>query len=172
MSQEHCPTCGRPLKAGTKSFGRFPAELFLTAVSCSRDAHVEWKTNRADPKSPTEKKYLTHVVFSDDLRKAGLTTKYARLGDLKLWGLLTQDPNHWHQGIYQLTSLAGEFLSGVALIPKKLHVSGGIVLRASEEKISLKDALGGRWEEVAHWIQDWRKKHGAEDEESGQGRLF
>lgn len=169
--EAHCPTCGRKLVAGTKSFDGFMANLFILAVRVSKDTTVEWKADRADPRSSTRKEFMKDVVLSKDIRNSAHATRYARLGDLKLWGLLRQEPGHWHQGIYQLTDLAKEFLQDTATIPRRLLVSGGKMLQASQEQISLEAALGSKWNEIAHWIQDWRKKH-TTDEGTRPGELF
>ncbi len=166
---ETCPTCGHRIKVGVKTFEGFMAHLFIVAVKLSKDAEVEWRADRADAKSRVKKAFLRDVVFSKDVRDAGYATRYARLGDLKYWGLLRQDPEHWHQGIYQLTDLAMDFLSGLATVPKRLKVTGGKVLEVSEEQIDLRSALGGKWNEIADWITDWRRRH---VEEGGQGMLF
>ncbi|MBI4370395.1 MAG: hypothetical protein HY547_09225 [Elusimicrobia bacterium] len=164
-----CPACGHRLKAGVKVFEGFMARLFVQAARLSKDATVEWRADRADAKSELKKAYLSDVVFSKDLREAGFATRYARLGDLKYWRLLKQEPEWWHQGIYQITDLAKNFLSGIASVPKQLKVGGGKVFEESEERIYLQSALGNRWNEIADWISDWRKKRA---NEGGQGLLF
>lgn len=167
--EEACPTCGRKLRTGVKVFEGFMANLFIAAVKLSKSAEVEWRADRADSKSPLRKAFLRGVVLSRDVRDAGFATRYARLADLKYWGLLKQESEWWHQGVYQLTDLAKDFLAGLAAVPKRLKVANGKVLEASEEKIDLRSALGERWNEIADWITDWRRKHA---DEGGQGTLF
>lgn len=166
---ETCPTCGQKVKVGVKVFEGFMANLFIAAVKLSRDSEVQWRADRADSKSELRKAFLRDVVFSKDLRDAGFATRYARLGDLKYWGLLHQDPEWWHQGIYQLTDAAKEFLCGRGSVSKRLRVAGGRVLEESEERIDLRAALGGKWNEIADWITDWRRTN---TEDDGQGTLF
>ncbi|MBI4063493.1 MAG: hypothetical protein HY401_04240 [Elusimicrobia bacterium] len=155
---EVCPTCGHKFQAGVKVFEGFMARLFVQAVRLSKDATVEWRADRADARSELKKAFLRDVVFSKDLREAGFATRYARIGDLKYWGLLQQEPGHWHAGIYQLTPLAKAFLTGQATIPKRVKVGGGKVLETSQEQIDLKTALGKKWNEIADWISEWREK--------------
>lgn len=164
---EICPTCGRKLKAGVKSLDRFMTLLFIASIKLSKHTTVKWRADRADSKSPIKSAFLRDVVFSKDIRNAGFTTRYARLGDLKYWHLLEQDPEHWHQGIYQVTDLGKKFLNGEIAVPKQLKVSNGRILETSQERVDIKTALGSKWNEIGDWISDWRKEHADANDEQG-----
>lgn len=144
---------------GKKVFEGFMAALFVTCYKNASDREIQYFVDRADASKGKITIWAERIVTSKDLRKTWTRTGYQRMADLTLWGLLYQDPAWWHQGIYQLTELAENFLRGVAVIPKEIIVSQKNVLEQSDSKISLIDALRGpRYEGCCEWIRDWREK--------------
>ena len=160
-----CPHCGKTIdkKAGVKVFEGFMSQLFVLAVQKSRNRTVAYKYKIDDKTSETRQGFFTDIVTSEDFRKAGFTTRYVRLGDLKYWGLLVQRPEFWHQGIYQVTILAKRFLIGLESVSREVTVSGGIVVGQGEDRIGLKTAFKGEWNTISDWIQEWRKTQHIED---------
>lgn len=144
---------------GNKVFEGYMARLFLEAVKRARLQIVTWRTDRADKDSGYRTETLEDIVLSSDIAKELSAPQYARFGDLKYWGLLYQLPGWWHQGIYVLTRTAKRFLSGNVTISREVTVEKGILMSQGNEQISLQQALGKSWNDVADWIADWRKEH-------------
>lgn len=133
------------------------ARLFIESVKRARRQTVTWRTDRADKDSKFRTETLDDVVLSSDIAKDLSATQYTRFGDLKYWDLLYQRPEWWHQGIYVLTGTAKRFLSENVTVSREVTIEKGRVVHSSEEQVSLRQALGKDWNEIADWISDWRK---------------
>lgn len=153
-----CPTCGKP-QYGTKQFERFMANLLRLCITNSSIQEVSWREKRDEKHSVIITETLPDIVLSKSIRDAGYATRYARMGDLTYWGLLSQRKEWWHQGIYQITTKAKDFVLGKISIPESVIVSKGSVLSISDIPITYKAACGKQWNEIADWINDWRGKH-------------
>ena len=140
-----CLHCKHKRKPGMKQFEGFMARLFIDMVKLSKDARMKGIEYRG-------------LVRSEDIREQIGATRYARIGDLKYWGLIRQEKEWWHYGIYQLTDLAYLFMKG-ARIAQKVYVAKGITIQKSPETISLQEALGKQWNTIAGWIGDWRNRY-------------
>ena len=152
-----CELCGRKITEGTRVFEGYMARLFIASVKDARDMTVEWSCDRADKKAGKVSAFLRDVVLSDTMRQAGQATQYTRLGDLKHWGLLSQAPEHWHQGIYQVTDFGKSFLRGEVKIPKRVVIRNGkVVSEDKSDMVDIETALRDKWNEIADWITDWR----------------
>ena len=158
-------------KRGKKVFERWMAELLIMATKFANDREITIKADRANPKSARMQVVIKNAVLSNDLKLAGHVTEYTRIGDLKHWGLLHQDEAWWHQGAYQLTNKAAQFIAGLCSIPREVIVSGGYVIKESADQILFQTALGNRYQDYALYIAQWREKSIPNIQTEGEGQL-
>jgi len=144
---------------GIKVFEGYMARLFIEAVKRARTQTVTWKADRADKNGGYKTETLEDVILSSDIAKELSAPQYTRFGDLKHWGLLYQRPEWWHQGIYVLTGTAKRFLSENVTVSREVTIGKGQVVHNSDKKISLRQALGKDWNDIADWISEWRRGH-------------
>lgn len=148
-----CSECGRPLH-GMKQFEGFMSCLLACCFKVAKTQPIRWKRKMSDQKSVYIFEDVKDCVLAKDIK--GIKPEYyARIADLKYWGLLSQRREWNHQGIYQITDLARRFISGSYSIPRKVYVAKGYLLRESQETITFKHAIGKRYNEVEDWIIDW-----------------
>lgn len=133
---QRCTQCGQRIHIGKKVFEGFMARLFLLAMK------VE----------------VGGVVLSENVMNEGNARQYARLGDLKYWGLLDQAPADWHHGRYTLTALARSFLAGTVSISKEVLVKEGQLVGNSLKRVDFKTAYGSDFNTIEGWINDWRNQ--------------
>lgn len=155
-----CPTCGRKY-SGVKTFDGFVASLFLAILKTAGDKKVKWINPRwaFDGTERERQEIVPNCVTSKELQKTLRSTQYARIGDLKYWGLLSQRSEWWHQGIYQITGLARLFAAGAVSVPKNIIVAKGRRTAASAEQVSFQAAFGSKWSDIEDWINDWNKNN-------------
>lgn len=130
----YCPTCGSRTDPGKKSFEGFMANLLSIAIRVSNNGEV----------------------LAEDVRTQSDAQNYARLGDLKYWGLLNQAPADWHYGKYTLTPFARSFARGAITIPQDVFVRRGYVVATSIKQIDFQTACGTNFNTIENWIKDWR----------------
>lgn len=136
-----CPTCGRRL-TGRKQFEGYMAKLFTHVLRLS--GPVKW-----------DGWVLDRGVTAKEIREKVGGTFYARVGDLKYWGLLEQKKEWNHYGLYQITELAKGFVSGRVRIPQFVEVAKGEIVKSSHETVSFFEAAQKDWNDISGWISDW-----------------
>lgn len=147
--------------AGLKQFEGYMARLFLACVQVSYTRELSWSADRGDKKSIKVTEVVKDAVLAKDLQKiTAIKNGYARVGDLKYWGLLDQRQEWWHQGIYKLTKMGKSFIyRNDTKIPRIIKVVNGFPVDFSEERITLPQALGKQWNTYHDWISEWRMQH-------------
>lgn len=150
-----CPTCGQSIE-GDKVFEGYMARLLMAALKCAKDQNVSWRVRYDKKRSEVVTRFLERAMLKTDFQRVGTHTQYARVSDLRFWGLLKREPEWFHQGIYQVTDLAMDFVTGHASIPKLLVVHKGNVLTQGQDLITFREALGDQWNDIPAWILDWR----------------
>lgn len=110
-----CQLCGASIRNRMITFDRFFAKL------------VKDISKRCD--RTLESKQLRHN-----------TSFYARVGDLKYFGLLKQDTDKWHYGEYDVSARLHKFVANKTKVPKFCVVRHGIVVRYAKEKIGMRQA--------------------------------
>ena len=165
-----CPNCQnifQPVYIGDIVFDRFFSRLFLEVVRRVQSGLLTWKAE-VNNEPATRSEYVRHYFLASSLTDKN---DCSRVHDLKCWGLLCQRPDWYHQGIYELTPMAFQFLRGQISIPRKITVNKkSQQVIAAEGVTSLRDALQDRvpgWED---FLRDWLA--GKPEFENGQGTLF
>lgn len=144
MNQETLP------EKKCRVFEGFMANLLISCADMAKDREVSFNTPAG-----MRTEYVRKAVLSEDFRIRGLVTQYARLGDLKFWGLLDQDGRWWHQGIYRLTDKARRFILGEISLPRYIYTRKKEVVE-QEGEITFREAVGKDWNRLQDWLRQWR----------------
>ena len=154
-----CPDCGTEIyhkKTGAILFEGYMADLFARAIRMARTQEVRYRERYDDKNSDWKIGKFDRCVTADDFKREGLITQYTRLAGLKHWGLLSQREEWWHQGIYQVTEKAAQFIRGEITIPRSVIVARGKVVDFSADHVSFRISYEGEWNAIPDWIRDWR----------------
>lgn len=153
---------------GDITFDSFFAEMFLEVLKRTQSGEVKWNAV-IDGKDVVKKEFVSNHFLVKSLNN---TNYYSRSHDLKFFGLTSQRPEWYHQGIYQVTPQAFEFILQRTQVPRSLTVSKktGHIAKA-EGTTSLADALADRVPIWKDFIEDWRKGKGL-GSFGGQQELF
>ena len=138
-----CPACGKRL-SGYKHFEGFMARLLGRCFQlCGPEIINGIKYN--------------HIIKSETFRKLGYSNEYARVSDLRYWGLLKRERKWNHKGYFQITDKAIDFVRGVIKISTYVRCSQGKLIEELGEKITFSQAAGKEFATIDVWINTWKK---------------
>lgn len=154
-SRVQCPECGtefEPNYIGDIVFDRYFARLLLEVVKRTKTGTISWRGLDEGNECVKTSFVRNHFLASSMNNK----NDGSRVHDLKCWGLLHQKPEWHHQGIYELTSKAVQFLRGQIEIPRKITVNkkSAQIIRW-EGTTTMSDAIKDRWPGWQDFLNDW-----------------
>lgn len=149
-----CPFCKKRL-SGVKHFDGFMANLLAICIKFSGAIEINGMKH-------------INIVTAKDLSKNGYTSFYARISDLRYWGLLERKKEWNKKGIYQITEKAVKFVNNELSVPIFVRVSQNKILNESPETITFIDAIGDNWATTSEYIEIWRMDN---LKDNRQGRL-